>query len=131
MALSGTRRHGKIGSGFPADKRRGCLDPSFLLGKKTAPLLFRSRREREMMQRKGIVVVIVNERGMDELKIREKRIFLRLVKFKISEGCFICCVLIIFEDVENFDRECNINSDENLHTFVVNIRPVYKLSIIP
>lgn len=58
------------------------------------------------MQRKGIVVVIV-ERKRDELKIREKRIFLRLVKFKISEGCFICFILlIIFEDVENFDREC-------------------------
>lgn len=104
--------------------------PLLSSSEKTAPLFFRSRREREMMQRKGIVVVIV-ERKRDELKIREKRIFLRLVKFKISEGCFICCVLIIFEDVGIFDRECNINSDENLHTFVVNIRPVYKLSIIP
>lgn len=79
--------------------------PLLSSSEKTAPLFFRSRREREMMQRKGIVVVIV-ERKRDELKIREKRIFLRLVKFKISEGCFICCVLIIFEDVEHFDREC-------------------------
>lgn len=35
-ALSGTCRHGKIGSGFPADKRssRGCLDPFFFPWKK-------------------------------------------------------------------------------------------------
>lgn len=46
-ALSGTCRHGKIGSGFPADKRssRGCLDPSFFLEKNgsSSP----SGRERE------------------------------------------------------------------------------------
>lgn len=55
VALSGTRRHGKIGSGFPADKRRGCLFPwrrrllfSFLRGVK-------EQRERETTRmRKGI-----------------------------------------------------------------------------
>lgn len=54
-ALSGTCRHGKIGSGFPADKRssRGCLDPFFFPWKKLLLFSFVRGVKERRVGRKG------------------------------------------------------------------------------